>query len=104
MLTLAGIVFIPCAIVLFGCAILSMPSSSRKSQTTRFTCQMLQERTGTFHLKKKFKPKEKPSICDDLLTPDEWTTVTQYLEILRPFHEATLKLEGKATKGKFFFP
>src|SRR5579871_5529360 len=53
--------------------------------------------------KKKIKPKEKPSICDDLLTPDEWTTVTQYLEILRPFHEATLKLEGKATKGKFFF-
>ena len=52
--------------------------------------------------KKKITPKPKPSICDDFLTPDEWTTVTQYLEILRPFHEATLKLEGKATKGKFF--
>jgi hypothetical protein len=52
-------------------------------------------------VKKKIKPKEKPSICDDFLTPDEWTTITQYLEILGPFYEATQKLQGRATSGKF---
>ena len=51
---------------------------------------------------KRIKPKERPSICDDFLTSDEWAIVTQYLEVLTPFKEATQRLEGRATNGKVF--
>lgn len=62
----------------------------------------VEAKNSRFHSNKRIKPKERPSICDDLLTNDDWVTVTQYLEILAPLKEATLRLEGRANDGKLF--
>jgi len=51
---------------------------------------------------KQIKPKAPSSIIADLLSPEEWDTVTKYIEILLPFREATKRLEGRADGGKFY--
>ena len=38
--------------------------------------------------------KEWPTIIDDELTSDDWTILSEYLDILAPLKEATLRLEG----------
>ena len=48
---------------------------------------------------KKPKPPNRPSVCDDKLSNDEWKTLTIYHEMLQPFKEATKLLEGRPMKG-----
>ena len=49
------------------------------------------------------KPKRhyaRPAICDDYLTDDDWSVLTEYLAILKPFKMATKRLEGRAVDGE----
>jgi hypothetical protein len=45
------------------------------------------------------KVKDKPSILNNMLTPEDWNVLSEYLEILAPLKEATARLEGQATQG-----
>ncbi|KAM6505364.1 hypothetical protein FSOLCH5_15493 [Fusarium solani] len=38
--------------------------------------------------------REKPHIVDDALDDDDWHTLTIYLEVLKPFEEATTRMQG----------
>ena len=40
-----------------------------------------------------------PKICQDILTAEDWSTLTEYLAILEPLKEASLRLEGRAGQG-----
>ena len=40
------------------------------------------------------KVKDKPSILDDILMPEDWNVLSEYLEILAPLKEATAWLKG----------
>jgi len=42
------------------------------------------------------KMKDKPTILDDTLMPEDWNILSEYLDILAPFKEATA---GRATQG-----
>ena len=43
--------------------------------------------------------KDKPTILDDTLMPEDWIILSEYLDILAPLKEATARLEGQATQG-----
>jgi hypothetical protein len=58
-------------------------------------------RNGTRPLPKRHQPK--PAICDDYLSEDDWSVLTEYLAILRPFKLATKRLEGRALDGKLSY-
>ena len=45
------------------------------------------------------KMKDKPTILDDTLMPEDWNILSEYLDILAPLKEATARLEGRATQG-----
>ena len=47
---------------------------------------------GSRSLKK--RPPKKPSLLVDLLNADDWSIITQYLEILKPLKDATILLQG----------
>jgi hypothetical protein len=47
---------------------------------------------GSRSLKK--RPPKKPSLLADLLDADDWSIITQYLEILKPLKDATILLQG----------
>jgi hypothetical protein len=47
------------------------------------------------------KHQSKPAICEDYLSVDDWSVLTEYLAILKPFKLATKRLEGRALDGKF---
>jgi hypothetical protein len=55
-------------------------------------------RNGTRPLRKNHQPR--PAICDDYLTDDDWSVLTEYLAILKPFKMATKRLEGRAVDGE----
>jgi hypothetical protein len=52
-------------------------------------------------LPKRHQPR--PTICDDYLTEDDWSVLTEYLAILKPFKIATKRLEGRAIDGEFSY-
>lgn len=54
---------------------------------------------NTRRLPKRHQPK--PAICEDYLSVDDWSVLTEYLAILKPFKLATKRLEGRATDGRF---
>ena len=45
------------------------------------------------------KMQDKPTILDNTLSSEDWTVLSEYLEILAPLKEATVRLEGRATQG-----
>jgi hypothetical protein len=45
------------------------------------------------------KRQTRPAICEDYLSVDDWSVLTEYLTILKPFKIATKRLEGRATDG-----
>jgi hypothetical protein len=47
------------------------------------------------------KHQTRPAICDDYLSVDDWSILTEYLAILKPFKVATKRLEGRALDGLF---
>jgi hypothetical protein len=57
---------------------------------------------GARRLPRKHQPR--PAICGDYLSVDDWSVLTEYLAILKPFKLATKRLEGRATDGKFSCP
>jgi hypothetical protein len=54
---------------------------------------------GSKALPKRHQPR--PAICGDYLSVDEWSVLTEYLAILKPFKIATKRLEGRALDGEF---
>jgi hypothetical protein len=55
-------------------------------------------RNNTRPLPKRHQPK--PAICDSHLSTDDWSILTEYLVILKPFKMATKRLEGRAVDGE----
>jgi hypothetical protein len=45
-------------------------------------------------------PPKAPTIFEDRLTPDDWGIVVSYMTILKPFKQATMKLQGNVSAGK----
>ena len=45
-----------------------------------------------------------PKICQDILTPEDWGVLTEYLAILDLLKEACLSLEGRAEQGNSLHP
>ncbi|PVH90491.1 hypothetical protein DM02DRAFT_480048, partial [Periconia macrospinosa] len=37
----------------------------------------------------------------DGLTSQDWAVITQYIQVLQPLKEATLRLEGRGASGRF---
>jgi hypothetical protein len=47
---------------------------------------------GSRSLKK--RPPKEPSLLADLLTADDWSVITQYVNLLQPLKRATILLQG----------
>jgi hypothetical protein len=45
-------------------------------------------------------PPKAPTIFEDRLTPDDWGIVVSYMTILKPFKQATMKLQGNVNASK----
>ena len=51
--------------------------------------------------RKKRKNPDSPNVMvTDALNTDDWITITEYMEILKPFKYATKKLEGRTEEGR----
>ena len=40
------------------------------------------------------KPLKEPSLVSDVLSANDWSVITQYVELLKPLKDATLLLQG----------
>jgi hypothetical protein len=49
------------------------------------------------------KHRTQPKICQDMLTAEDWSVLTEYLTILQPLKEASLHLEGRAEQGNVLY-
>jgi hypothetical protein len=38
-------------------------------------------------------------LLEDKLTPDDWEVIITYMTILKPYKDATMKLQGNVTTG-----
>jgi hypothetical protein len=45
-------------------------------------------------------PPKAPTLFDDKLSPDDWGVIVSYMTILKPFKQATMKLQGNVRAGK----
>ena len=47
------------------------------------------------------RPPKRPTLLNDLLSADDWSVITQYIQLLKPLKDATLLLQGHvSTTGK----